>query len=94
MAAAPDHEVLARALSEDRTVITADTDFGTLLAQSGAALPSVILLRGPGNRRPGRQLLVLLASLPSLERALAAGSVVVIEGDRIRTRSLPITPAR
>jgi len=43
---AQDRELLTRAASEERIVITADTDFPHLLALSGEAMPGVILLRG------------------------------------------------
>lgn len=47
---APDEMVLAAADEDSRILITADTDFGTLLALSRAAKPGVILLRRPGRR--------------------------------------------
>ena len=40
--AAPDTVIFARAADEDRIIISADSDFGTLLAQSHAPRPSVI----------------------------------------------------
>jgi predicted nuclease of predicted toxin-antitoxin system len=43
---APDTEIIARAVSEKRTVITADLDYPRLLALSGATAPSLVLFRG------------------------------------------------
>lgn len=49
MRGATDNDVLAHAASEQRVRITTDTDFGTILALTGAAGPSVLLLRGVGD---------------------------------------------
>lgn len=48
MQAAADEQILARALVEDRVVVSADSDFGTILATQRADRPSFILFREPG----------------------------------------------
>jgi len=52
---ATDQAVMDRAEAEQRVVVSADTDFGTLLARSGAKLPSVLLIRRLVGRRAADQ---------------------------------------
>ena len=70
--------------------MSADTDFGTILAQSAAARPSVVIFRRSSGRRPTAQATLLLANLPAIADALDDGCVVVLEEARLRVRLLPI----
>lgn len=49
---AEDDVIFERAAADGRVVVSADTDFGTLLATRVAGKPSIIQFRGPGSRRP------------------------------------------
>jgi len=75
-----------------RIVISADTDSGTLLAQRCTTQPSVVLFRRGAQRRPSEQVALLIANLPAVADALAAGCVVVIEPDQLRGSQPPSPP--
>jgi predicted nuclease of predicted toxin-antitoxin system len=87
---AEDSVVFTKAMEENRILVSADTDFGTLLALWGHSRPSVILFRRGTERRPRQQVDLILANLPHLREALEKGSIVVFKQNRVRIRSLPI----
>ena len=89
MSSATDNEIVARALSEGRIIVSADTDFGALLALGNSAKPSFILFRRT-DRRPVSQLMHLLGNLGQVAEALDKGAVVVFDDRRVRIRTLPI----
>jgi predicted nuclease of predicted toxin-antitoxin system len=88
----PDEEIMALAAREDRILISADTDFGEMLANSPVLAPSLILLRRT-DKRAQSLASVILANLGQVADDLAAGALVVIGDTRIRTRQLPVKPA-
>lgn len=93
MQAAADEDVLALARQQRRTLISADTDFGTLLARTGADAPSIILLRRATPRRAEQLAALLLANIDQVTDDLVAGAVVVVTDVDLRVRRLPIPPA-
>ena len=87
---AEDDIIFDRAAADSRIVVSADTDFGTILAVRQESKPSVILFRRLSQRRPEAQLTLLLANLPHITNILNQGAVVVFEQTRLRWRPLPI----
>lgn len=87
---AMDELILERSTDEDRTLISADTDFGTLLALYKKKRPSFILFRKGSSRRPENQVEIILKNLAAIEKPLIKGSIVVFEKSRIRVRALPM----
>jgi len=91
---AEDVQIFDRAAADDRIVVSADTDFGALLASRTVKKPSVIQFRGPGSRRPEALARAILVNLPQVADALDSGSIATFEPSRVRLRTLPIGGSR
>lgn len=88
---ASDEEILGRATTDDRVIISADADVGTLLALNGLSRPSFILLRSADHLSPDQQVL-LIGNLKRVEDELARGAILTLRRGRVRVRQLPIEP--
>lgn len=91
MQAASDDAILARALSEDRIVVSADTDFGAILANQQLSHPSFVLFRDPNLLVASDYAAMLLPALTLLEADLTSGCVAVFRNGRLRVRKLPLS---
>jgi predicted nuclease of predicted toxin-antitoxin system len=81
-------------VTEERVLITEDTDFGALLARNQSLHPSLILFRSADPLTPEEQSRLLLANLDALAEELAAGCIVSIGRGHLRVRPLPVGPDR
>lgn len=90
MSSASDLAILEAARTQNRIILSSDTDFGTLLAGMRASAPSTILVRRVSNRRVEELAALILANLDDLTEPLENGAVAVIEESRIRVRPLPM----
>jgi predicted nuclease of predicted toxin-antitoxin system len=82
--------IFDRAAVERRILVSADADFGTLLAVRSSAQPSVIQFRGEGSRKADALARTLVANLRQRRESLENGCSVTFEQSRIRVRVLPI----
>ena len=89
---ATDEEILTHARDDDRVILSADTDFGALLARHNTARPSVILIRRQQARSATAIAALITANFPAIADDLASGAIVVLDEERIRIRTLPIQP--
>jgi predicted nuclease of predicted toxin-antitoxin system len=87
---ASDMEIAAYAVAERRTVVSADSDFATMLAFNGQSAPSLVLLRSIDTLRPDEQAELLVANLPAVEAELVEGAVVSLSPAHLRVRRLPL----
>lgn len=89
LAGRSDTAVMDLGRAQMRIVISADTDFGELLARSNDTEPSVVLYRG---REVDPVVIgaILLGNLDQVGADLATGAIVVLLDDRIRVKLLPV----
>ena len=90
LASASDDDVLEHASSEERILVSHDTDFGALLAYRGLTAPSFILFRSSDPITPDEQAALIVANLEGLTGELEAGAIVVFARGRLRVRRLPV----
>jgi predicted nuclease of predicted toxin-antitoxin system len=86
---AEDSVIMAWARTHDYVVFTHDLDFGTTLALTHAAGPSVVQVRGP-DVLPEDIGPVVIAALRQHETELATGALVVVDLKKSRVRVLPL----
>lgn len=87
----PDDEIFAKAIAENRVILTFDLDFGEIAARCTDSWTSVVVFRLANATSP-HVIERLDATLPRLGDALDKGAVVVVEESRVRIRRLPIQP--
>jgi len=84
-----DKRIFDYARENNYCIITADLDFGELLAFSQSKNPSTIILRLEDPRISNINK-ILMNSLPKITQAIAEGSIIIIQDKKIRIRELPI----
>jgi predicted nuclease of predicted toxin-antitoxin system len=85
---ANDEVIFDASAAEDRILVSADTDFGSILTLRRQKHPSVILFRDPSPKQPDAQSQMLLANLENIAEDLTLGAIVILRLDRIRIRRL------
>ena len=88
-ARAADTEIVEYALANGYIVFTHDLDFGTILALTRAAGPSVIQVRTQ-DILPSSLAKTLISVVRGNESALAKGALIVVDEARARVRILPL----
>lgn len=71
-------------------ILSADSDFASMLALGRGTAPSLVLFRSADMFRPLEQAALLVANLPGVEDELKAGAVVSISRGHLRVRRLPL----
>jgi predicted nuclease of predicted toxin-antitoxin system len=87
---ASDEEIFDHASRADFVVVTADSDFGMLLAHRRAGGPSVVHLRGVAELPPAEQLALLVTNLPAIAGDLDRGAIASLSPSRLAVRDLPL----
>ena len=89
MSKSSDAEIIQKAITDKRIVLTFDLDFGDILATNRKALPSVIIFR-THNQTPRHVQHHLTQVLSECSTLLEKGAILIIQDKRYRIRELPI----
>lgn len=87
---ASDEEIFRYAAESSYVVVTADADFGALLALRRATAPSVLQLRGVAGLAPTVHLSLMVDHLVTVSVDLEAGAIVSLSPTRLAVRRLPV----
>jgi len=87
---ATDDEILDRALTDDRIIISHDTDFGTLLAVRRQTKPSFILVRSADPLTADQVADLIIDNLDVMAEDLTVGAIVTFARGHLRSRRLPL----
>ena len=87
-----DAEILDAAADGARAIVTADTDFGALLAARGTSSPSVVMLRSSDHLTPDEQAGLIVAVLVRVGDELEQGAIASVTTERVRLHNLPVAP--
>jgi predicted nuclease of predicted toxin-antitoxin system len=87
---ATDDEIFDGSVEDQFVVITADSDFATLLALRRATSPSVVHLRHLAELPPDDHIALLVANLPTIARDLERGAIASLSPSRLAVRDLPL----
>jgi predicted nuclease of predicted toxin-antitoxin system len=86
---ARDGAVYARTISEDRVLVSADTDFANTLRFRPGTHPGIVVLRVPSGWSPADRAHRLMAALDDAVLAAIAGATVIVEPARVRVLRPP-----
>ncbi len=89
LARAEDPEIIETAKAAGEVIVTHDLDYGHLLAFSGKAIPSIVILR-VRNTHPDALSRRLTDCWSDIEDSLRRGAIVTVEDAAVRIRLLPI----
>jgi predicted nuclease of predicted toxin-antitoxin system len=88
---AADDAIFDRASADGLAVLTADSDFGMLLALRRSTSPSVVHLRHVADLSPDDHAALLVANLPAVADDIVRGAIVSLSPTRLAVRDLPLT---
>lgn len=93
LGSADDEVILNRAADAGEVIVSADADFGALLALRRQANPSVVLLRSSDHLTPDEQGDLIIRVIGSVAEDLVAGAIASVTPARVRIRPLPVHDA-